>query len=278
MKQNTIFTNNKIYQVDAFTNAIFKGNPAAVMITDIMPSDSFMQNLAMEMNLSETAFVVPQIDSFRIRYFTPKAEIPVAGHPTLASAHILYEIGLVADSEEIIFEANVTKLIVKKESDFIVMNFPQFKNQQIEVNPEFKDILGFQPSEMYQSDYNWKIAIAESHKDIINSNPMFSKMSENGLGHLIITAKSDSQNEDFVARCFAPDLGVNEDPVTGSAHCALTPLWALKLRKNKLKSRQISHRPGELWLKQIDNRVEIKGQAITIFEAKLNNKTTANKT
>lgn len=260
---------DKIYQVDAFTEERFKGNPAAVMICDTMPSEAFMQNLAMEMNLSETAFVVPQPDRFSIRYFTPKAEIPVAGHPTLASAHILYELGWVATTEEITFEANVTTLKVKKEDDLIAMNFPQFKNQPIETSPAVKEILGFEPMEMYQSDYNWKIAVAESSNDIVNCSPVFSRMTENDLGHLIITAKSNSENEDFVVRCFVPGLGVNEDPVTGSAHCALTPLWAKKLEKNELISRQVSQRTGKLWLEQMAERVVIKGKAITVFEAKL---------
>ncbi len=260
---------NKIYQVDAFTDEIFKGNPAAVMIVDSMPTDIFMQNMAMEMNLSETAFVLPQNGKFKIRYFTPKAEIPVAGHPTLASAHILYELGLVSASEAIIFEANVATLKVKKKNDFIRMNFPQFNIDKIEVVAEFKSIVGFDPLNMYQSDYNWKIAIAESVEEIVQAKPQFSKMGQYGLGHLIITAKSNTGNEDFVVRCFAPDLGVDEDPVTGSAHCALAPLWAKKMKKMEMKSKQLSPRTGELLVKLIRDRVEIKGKAVTVFEAKL---------
>lgn len=260
---------NIVYQVDAFTNKVFKGNPAAVMIAESMPTDSFMQDLAMEMNLSETAFVVPKKGTYEIRFFTPKAEIPVAGHPTLASAHILYELGLVSKSEEIIFEAKVATLKVKREEDYIVMNFPQFKLDKIDTIPEFHSIVGFQPIEMYQSDYNWKIAVAENVEDIVAASPEFSKMGLFGLGHLMITAPSNSGKEDFVVRCFAPDLGVNEDPVTGSAHCALTPLWAKKLKKTEMKSKQLSKRTGELLVKQIGERVEIKGNAITVFEAKL---------
>jgi len=260
---------NKIYQIDAFTDEVFKGNPAAVMIVDSMPSDSFMQNMAMEMNLSETAFVQPQKDSFRIRYFTPKSELPVAGHPTLASAHILYELGIVPSSEEITFEANVATMTVNKMDDFIVMNFPAFSLDKIEAISEFESIVGFRPVEMYQSSYNWKIAIAESVADVIQASPVFSKMGEYGLGHLMVTAASHSENEDFVVRCFVPDLGVDEDPVTGSAHCALTPLWAKKLGKREMKSKQLSHRTGEIFVKMFDSRVEIKGKAITGFEARL---------
>lgn len=259
----------KVYQVDVFTSSVFGGSPAAVMIVDSMPSESYMQDLAMEMNLSETAFVVPEEGSFRIRFFTPKAEIPLAGHPTLASAHILYELGIVSPSEEIVFEANVATMKVKMENGSIAMNFPAFPLEQIQIDPSFKGIVGFQPIEMYQSSYNWKIAVADSVETIINSAPHFSKMGDAGIGHLIITAKSISGNEDFVARCFAPDLGVNEDPVTGSAHCALTPLWAKKMDKSEMRSKQLSQRTGELTVKLIGERVELIGKAVTVFEAVL---------
>jgi len=259
----------KIYQVDAFAEEIFKGNPAAVMIVDEMPTEQYMQSMAMEMNLSETAFVLPQKDSFRIRYFTPASEIPVAGHPTLASAHVLYELGMVPTSAEIIFEANVATLKVKKEKDWIIMNLPKFSLNKIEAIPNLENIIGFQPYELYESDYNWKIALASNAEEIQHANPDFSKMTEKGFGHLMITAKSNSAEQDFVVRCFAPDLGVNEDPVTGSAHCALTPLWAEKLGKQEMESLQLSKRTGRLSVKLIDDRVEIKGKAITVFEAKL---------
>ena len=263
------YTNNLIYQVDAFAGEMFKGNPAAVMILDTMPSEAFMQNVAMEMNLSETAFVVPQNDTFRIRYFTPQAEIPVAGHPTLASAHILYELEIILATEEIIFEANVATIRVKKENDLVVMNFPKFGLQKIEPIAEFINIVGFEPEEMYQSDYNWKIAVSRTSEEIIQANPQIPKMGEYGLGHLMITSKSNTGDEDFIVRCFVPDLGINEDPVTGSAHCALTPLWAKKLNKLELTSKQVSQRTGKLWVKIIEDRVEIKGKAVTVFEAKL---------
>ena len=260
---------NKIYQVDAFTTVIFGGNPAAVMIVDSMPSEAYMQNLAMEMNLSEMAFVVPQNGSFRIRYFTPKAEIPVAGHPTLASAHVLYELGVVPSSDEIVFEANVATLKVKKENELIVMNFPAFPIEKVDLVSEFEQVVGFEPIEMYQSSYNWKIAVADSSDSIIKASPEFSKMGALGLGHLIITAKSNTGNEDFVCRCFAPDLGVNENPVTGSAHCDLTPLWAPKLDKTEMRSKQLSERMGELTVRLLEDRVELKGTAVTVFEAQL---------
>ena len=258
-----------IYQVDAFTNKVFKGNPAAVMVVNNMPSEAYMQNIAMEMNLSETAFIEPKNDIFNIRFFTPKAEIPVAGHPTLASAHILYELDMVPPTDGITFMAKGGTLKVKKDEDFIVMNFPKFQYQKIENVKAFEHVIGFEPVSMYQSDYHWKIAVAKDVEDISNAKPKFDQMTKLGLGHLIITAESANSDEDFVVRCFAPELGVNEDPVTGSAHCALTPLWAEKLGKTSMRSKQLSNRTGQLLARLIDDRVEIKGKAITVFEANL---------
>jgi PhzF family phenazine biosynthesis protein len=262
-------SNNTIYQVDAFTDQVFKGNPAAVMILDALPSETYMRNMAMEMNLSETAFVVPQDDRFQIRFYTPEAEILVAGHPTLASAHILYELGVVQASDEITFEAKEATMRVRKEGDQIVMNFPKFSLQQIQVDPVFPDIVGFNPVELHQSDYNWKVAVAASVDEVVRAKPNFSLLNQHGFGHLMITAKSESGNEDFVVRCFAPDLGVDEDPVTGSAHCALTPLWAEKLGKTNLVSRQLSKRSGEISVSLVNDRVLLKGKAVTVFEAHL---------
>ncbi len=264
-----IFSKNTIYQVDAFTNEVFKGNPAAVMLVDEMPSEDFMQKMAMEMNLSETAFACPSNGTFLIRYFTPLQELPLAGHPTLATAHIMYELGLVPHSEKIVFEAKGGILELRYDNGFIVMKLPQYTLERIEYIPDLRDIIGFQPAELYASQYGWKIAVANSDKDIQNANPQFSKLSEMGFGHMMITAKSDSPEQDFVVRCFAPELGVDEDPVTGSAHCALIPLWAKKLQKTEMKSKQLSRRTGQLSVRLLNNRVEIKGKAVTVFIASI---------
>jgi PhzF family phenazine biosynthesis protein len=261
--------NDLIYQVDAFTNKRFKGNPAAVMIVSTMPSDEYMQNIAKEMNLSETAFVCPIEGAFRIRYFTPICEIQLAGHPTLASAHILYENGLVQHSAPIIFITNNHQLNIRKKGNQISMEFPTYTLRKIDLEPSLNTLLGFEPVELYESKYDWKIAVASTANEIEKSTPNFEKLKNNGFGHMMITAISNSETEDFVVRCFAPIMGVNEDPVTGSAHCALTPLWADKLKKTKLKSLQLSNRTGRLSLKLLRNKVEISGEAITVFEAKL---------
>jgi PhzF family phenazine biosynthesis protein len=263
-------TNNRtIFQVDAFTDKPFKGNPAGVMIVTEEVSSDWMQNIAMEMNLSETAFIFPRENDFQIRYFTPTIEVPLCGHATLASAHIVYELGLKAVNETVKFKAEGGNLTITREGDWIVMDFPKYPMQKIDINKDFKRSVGFEPIEMYSSIYDWVIAIAESESDIINSKPDFTLLTENGLGHLMITSKSDTQQADFVVRCFAPLGGINEDPVTGSAHCALTPLWAGKLGKIELDSLQLSKRTGRLKVKLNGDRVEIKGKALTIFEAKM---------
>ena len=263
-------TDNKtIYQVDAFTDEPFKGNPAGVMVVDERTPAEWMQNIAMEMNLSETAFIIPKGSGFAIRYFTPAQEVPLCGHATLASSHIIYELGLKKAHESIAFSAAGGELTIRKDKEWIVMDFPQYSFQKIEIPADFKECLGFEPVEMYESQHNWKIAVAGSQADIANALPRFEAMKRKGLGHLIITAESDSKQADFVVRCFAPHLGIDEDPVTGSAHCALTPLWCRKLGKAELNSAQISKRTGRLKVELNHDRVQIKGKAVTIFEAGL---------
>ncbi|GGZ73195.1 PhzF family phenazine biosynthesis protein [Algibacter mikhailovii] len=259
--------NKTIYQIDAFTDQAFKGNPAGVMILDKLPSTEWMQQMAMEMNLSETAFVAPNGDGFDIRYYTPSVEIPLCGHATLASAHIMYQIGLKESTESIHFNSKGGDLNISKDDDGLVMIFPKYSLTPIDTPDNFKEYLGFEPVEFYLTDYNWVLAVANSQNEIAQFKPNFESLKANGLGRLIITAKGDEA--DFVCRCFVPAMGVNEDPVTGSAHCALTPLWTDRLGKNEMTSHQISKRKGELKVSMLGNNVKIKGQAVTVFEAQL---------
>ena len=260
---------NTIYQVDAFTDTPFTGNPAGVMIVDLGFTEGRMQNIAMEMNLSETAFIIPDDNEFRIRYFTPVREVPLCGHATLASAHIIYETGLKENHEPITFIAEGAKITVTMEGDRLTMNFPAYPLVPIETPSYFKETIGFEPLEMYTSIYNWVIAVAASEADILNATPGFERMKTNGLGHLMITAGGEQPDRDFVVRCFAPESGINEDPVTGSAHCALVPLWHNKTGKTNFNSLQLSTRTGRLAVRLLDGRVEIKGQAVTVFQADL---------
>lgn len=243
IKKHTFMINNKIiYQVDAFTDELYKGNPAGVMIVDKFFEPEMMQKIAAEMNLSETAFVIPNDSFFQIRYFTPIKEVPLCGHATLASAHIVYELGLKNETENVVFHALDAILTISKEGDWLSMNFPRYPVQQTVISPDFKELIGFQPIEMYSSTYNWVIAIAKTEEEILNAKPKFELLHPARLGHLMITAISSTYPADFVVRCFAPVMGINEDPVTGSAHCALTPLWSQKLGKNEMESIQLSER------------------------------------
>ena len=260
---------NTIYQVDAFTDTPFTGNPAGVMIIDAGITSERMQNIAMEMNLSETAFIIPGGRDFSIRYFTPLREVPLCGHATLASAHIIYETGLKENHETITFKAEGAEITVTRHDNLLAMNFPVYPLTPIETPVCFKETVGFEPLEMYTSIYNWVIAVAASESDIVNATPDFERMKTNGLGHLMITAGGEQPDRDFVVRCFAPESGINEDPVTGSAHCALAPLWNNKTGKTNFNSLQLSRRTGRLAITLLDGRVEIKGQALTVFQADL---------
>ena len=259
-----------IYQVDSFTDETFKGNPAGVMIIKEDLTTELMQNIAKEMNLSETAFVNISKIPFEIRYFTPTIEVPLCGHATLAAAHILYEKNLIANNKIINFKAKAGNLRINQTHLGIKMVFPKYEIKQVEKIEKFKDIIGFSPVEIYSSENNWIIAIANNENDIEKAKPRFNEMNENGIGHLMITSLSEKENIDFVVRCFAPTAGINEDPVTGSAQCGLVPVWNLRTGKTEFKVEQISERTGKLNVRLIDNKVEISGKAITVFKAEMN--------
>lgn len=258
-----------IFQVDAFTNEPFKGNPAGVMLVDAETPTAWMQQMAAEMNLSETAFLIPQDKGFRIRYFTPTMEVPLCGHATLSAAHIAFERGMLPAHETLELTAEGGQLSVRKEADWLVMDFPAYPIEPLAPHNEFEPTFGFRPTELYASLYGWVLAVAASEQEIRNCAPNVEAMKTNGLGHVMITAACETGAADFVVRCFAPSAGINEDPVTGSAHCALAPYWAQKLGKTEFNSLQVSKRSGRLKVKLNNKRVEIKGQALTIFEAKL---------
>ena len=260
---------NIIYQVDAFTSEPFKGNPAGVCILDHEPSVEWMQNIAMEMNLSETAFVFPGNEIMKIRFYTPEAEIQLCGHATLSSSHILYETGIVKSSDEIRFSSKAGELIIKKNGEWITMNFPSYPLEIMSIPSEFKVLTGITPVELYKSGFGWTLALLNSETEVKGLKPQFSQMKNSEFGDLIVTAPSSDPQCDFCVRCFAPALGIDEDPVTGSAHCALVPFWHEKTGKADFISHQISKRGGVLKVSLKGERVEISGQAKTIFKAEL---------
>jgi PhzF family phenazine biosynthesis protein len=257
-----------IYQVDAFTMEPFKGNPAGVCILDHEPPVTWMQNIAMEMNLSETAFIWPGEKSLTIRFYSPEAEIHLCGHATLSASHILFETRIIK-SGEIRFSSKAGELIISKKEDWINMNFPAYKLEQMDIPSEFERVTGMRPLELYRAGYGWTLALFSSEEEIRKMSPNFSLMKNSEFGDLIITAPSSDKNYDFCVRCFAPALGINEDPVTGSAHCALAPFWSAKRGKNNFDSHQVSKREGILKVSLKGERVEISGQAKTILKAEL---------
>ena len=258
-----------IYQVDAFTTQPFKGNPAGVCIMDYEPDPEWMQNIAMEMNLSETAFVFPGPDCRIIRYFTPEAEMKLCGHATLSASHILYETGIVKSGEEIVFSSKAGELIIKKQGDWITMNFPVYPLEKMELTPEFERVTGAKPLELYKAGFGWTLALLNNEADVRNMKPQFSQMKNSMFGDLIVTAPSADPLYDFCVRCFAPVVGIDEDPVTGSAHCALAPFWFEKTGEKEFNSHQVSKREGILKISLKGKRVDISGQSKTIFKAEL---------
>jgi len=258
-----------IYQVDAFTSEPFKGNPAGVCILDYEPSVEWMQNIAMEMNLSETAFVFPGGEYRTIRFYTPEAEIHLCGHGTLSASHILYETGAAKSEEEIRFLSKAGELLIRKDGDWITMNFPSYPLEKMKIPPEFEKLTAAHAVEIYRSGHGWTLALLKDENEVRNMNPDFPGMKHSEFGDLIVTAPSSDAGFDFCVRCFAPALGIDEDPVTGSAHCALVPFWHGKTGKTEFTSHQVSKREGILRVSLKGERVEISGQAVTVFKAEM---------
>lgn len=258
-----------IYQVDAFTSEHFKGNPAGVFITEVILNPELMQNIAMEMNVSETAFVSPQGKDFIIRYYTPVSEVDLCGHATLSASHILYETGMVKQEDSIRFHSKAGELLIRKEGKRIIMDFPVYSLKKINIPASFKEITGLNALELYQSDYNWKLVLVQSEDEVLRADPKPDRIKDAGMGTLMVTAVSSKTKYDFVVRCFVPELGIVEDPVTGSAHCALAPFWNMKTGKKEFRSFQASKRSGELYVRLAGNRVEIAGEAVTVLKAEL---------
>lgn len=256
--------NFTMYQVDAFAVQVFEGNPAAVCPLRKWPSDEIMQKIAMENNLSETAFFVEQDNRYRLRWFTPTTEVDLCGHATLASAHVLFE-HLNYDRDEIRFDSNSGELAVKKVDDRLVMDFPSSELQEAPVPDFLMDAVGLPPQDLYRdTDY---LYVVESEEQVRNLDPDISLFLEADVRGIIVTAPSD--NFDFVSRFFAPAAGVDEDPVTGSAHTMLTPYWSRRLDKEELVGQQVSRRGGTVYCRQKGERVELGGTACTFMKGEI---------
>lgn len=254
-----------IYQADAFTSKLFGGNPAAVVPLQEWLSDEQMQNIAAENNLSETSFFVPEGNGYRLRWFTPTVEVDLCGHATLATAHILFE-ELNYDQDEIIFKTKSGLLTVSREKDRLVMNFPAAEMPKVEAPMVLFKALGIKRnSNVYKTD-DYMIVL-DSEEDVVRLLPDFNMLNEVNARGIIVTAPGD--NVDFVSRFFAPQSGINEDPVTGSAHTKTAPYWSKKLGKEVLEARQLSNRRGEITCRIKKDRVEILGKAKTYLKGEI---------
>lgn len=257
----------KLFQVDAFTNELFKGNPAGVCILpeNFKGNGTLMQNIAMEMNVSETAFVMRENDEFGLRWFTPETEVDFCGHATLSSAHILWELGLVEDEESIVFNTKSGKLFARKTGYRIELDFPAIEITEIYSQEMINNALGIQPLFTGTDGKRYLFEVSDFN-ELINMKPNFEKLKEIGKTAFMITCRSNNDKFDFYLRFFAPAIGINEDPVTGSAHSYLAPYWSRKLHKNLLYTFQASKRGGKIECELNKERVLLRGNAVTVFK------------
>lgn len=246
-----------IYQIDAFTDKVFGGNPAAVCPLEAWPPDETLLNIANENNLSETAFFVKENNHYHLRWFTPTDEVELCGHATLASAFVIFEF-LEPSEKTVRFGSLSGELIVHRTDNGLQMDFPVWPHESIEITEDFVSALGARPLELFDG-HDW-MAVFETQNDIENLNPNMEALKAFSKRGVLCTAPGDGEI-DFVSRCFFPSIGVPEDPVTGSAHCMMTPYWSDKLNKTSLSAHQISARGGKLLCELADDRIHITGNA-----------------
>ncbi len=253
------------YQVDAFAERVFEGNPAAVVPLEAWPDDSVLQAIAEENNLAETAFFVPGGEGYALRWFTPAAEVDLCGHATLAAAHVLYtQLGY--DQACARFFTRSGELQVRRQGERYLMDLPAVPVVSCPTPSGLVAALGSAPVEVHRGG-DYLLAVYASEADVRGLRPNFTLLSEQPAQGVIVTAPG--QRHDFVSRFFAPRLGVPEDPVTGSAHCRLAPYWAGRLGKERLSARQVSSRGGELGIELQGSRVQFTGSAVLFLVGEL---------
>jgi len=257
-----------ITQVDAFTDKPFGGNPAAVCILPAPAEERWMQNVAGEMNLSETAFLQPERDGFQLRWFTPAVEVDLCGHATLASAHVLWEAKQLRPDQQARFYTRSGLLTADRRGDWIEIDLPATPSERAEPPAGLLDALGVKPIYVGKSRFDYLLEV-ESEKVLRDLKPDFQKLLQARVRGIIVTARSTSAPYDFVSRFFAPAAGVNEDPVTGSAHCCLGPYWKERLGKEDFLAYQASARGGIVRVGVRSSRVILGGQARTVLRGEL---------
>jgi len=264
-----------IYQVDAFTDKLFAGNPAGVCILAKKASEEWMKGVAREMNLSETAFLLPQDDSskdhvwYNLRWFTPLTEVDLCGHATLASAHILWETGRLLPDQQARFHTRSGMLTADRRGDWIEMNFPSKPEQPATIPIDFPAILGAQPKYVGRNQFDYLVEV-ENEAVLRDLKPDFARLAKMPVRGVIVTCLPDDPEKfDFVSRFFAPAVGVNEDPVTGSAHACLGWFWGKRLGKTEMIAYQASARGGVVKVRLAGDRVFLSGQAVTVLRGEI---------
>ena len=258
-----------IYQVDAFTSEPFKGNPAAVCLLGAPADEAWMQHVAAEMNLSETAFPVPRSDGgFDLRWFTPAVEVELCGHATLATAHVLWETGSLAADSAARFHTASGLLTAVREDERIALDFPANPPEPVVPPSGLLDALGVGPSYVGRTRFDYLVDV-EKESAVREAAPDLTGLRRLGVRGVMITARSNNDAFDFVSRFFAPGAGVDEDPVTGSAHCALAPYWGRLLDRDEVVGYQASARGGVVHCRIVGDRVLLSGQAVTVLRGEL---------
>jgi len=257
-----------IYQVDAFTSRPFAGNPAAVCILPNPPGEAWMRDVAREMNLSETAFLWPREDGFQLRWLTPTIEVELCGHATLASAHVLWETGVLARDRQARFYTLSGLLTAERKGDWIELDFPAKPEEPVTPWGELVTGLGITPRYVGKSHFDYLVE-ADSEQTVRDLAPDFTLLKQTKARGVIVTARSQGGEFDFVSRFFAPGSGIDEDPVTGSAHCVLGPYWSKHLGKTQFVAFQASARGGVVKVDLAGDRVKLGGQAVTVLRGEL---------
>ena len=258
----------ELYQVDAFTQKLFSGNPAAVCLLDEEKDAVWMQSLALEMNLSETAFIRSIGEEYSLRWFTPTTEVDLCGHATLASAWVLFSEGFHARDMSIIFHTRSGRLSARWQGDCVVLNFPAFQSIVPCKNAPLLQALGISDGRVW--DIGGHLLVEMTDPEALRKlKPDFAQLKNIGKGEVAVTCLSDDEHYDFISRFFAPGCGINEDPVTGSAHCSLAPFWMQRTGKNPMRAYQASSRGGNLLVEVKNDRVDLHGHAVIVFNTKL---------
>jgi PhzF family phenazine biosynthesis protein len=258
-----------LLQIDAFTSQPFRGNPAAVCLLDGERDAAWMQSVAAEMNLSETAFLLPRDGEFSLRWFTPAVEVALCGHATLASAHALWQEGALATDATARFHTKSGLLTAAQNGDWIELDFPATPEQPSDPPPALLDSLGIAaPVYIGRTKFDYLVEV-ESEEIVRALNPDHARLRTVPVRGVIVTSRSSSPEFDFVSRFFAPGSGIDEDPVTGSAHCCLTPYWSARLGKDAMTAFQASPRGGVVRVRLAGDRVKLSGRAVTVFRGSL---------